>query len=106
MRRPPKAPPFKVGARVRYRGTRTVSMGATDGSGRWVEVLAPGIEVDITDVRPGRQGTGERVYVGDGLDDEMPAYDETRDGASVYEVDGRRRLITWGRRADWTRVVK
>lgn len=80
--RTPRPPPFRVGARVRYRGEDQVTMNG-------VVVLAPGLVVEIVEARQGRRGSGRPVDLGDG----DPFIDTTRDGSNVYEVGGLRRLI-------------
>lgn len=87
--RKPKAPPFKVGTKLRYIGTRhvTASFSAT---GPKAEILAPGMVVTVERVELGRQGTGRQLRDEDGPmfyeDDGEPILDTTKDGYSVYSV--------------------
>lgn len=97
MDRKPTPPPFPVGVRVRYLGTRKVTAGDTGAI-----VLAPGIEVEIVDTHKGRRGTMHVIDAGS-LHGE-PAFDRTVDGYSVYNSPIGRRCI-WPRdRGEWELV--
>lgn len=113
----PLPPPFPVGARVRYRGTRHVRVALrpnarVDEADAWVDIIAPGIEVTIVEVREGRRGTGRHLSDEDGpmFDDEgTPYLDETRHGYSVYRVgpEGSRqhgRCIRADAAQEWERI--
>lgn len=96
--RDPLPPPFAVGTRVRYIGTRRAytsrDFGSDGSSGR--ALIEPGMEVEITGASPGRRGTGRPV--GDPDDDGYQAIDRTKDGHSVYLVDDGTRIrgrIIW-----------
>lgn len=90
LTRDPLPPPFALGTRLRYLGTRHVR--ANHNGGPMVDVIAPGIEVTIVEVNRGRPGTGQHLKDEDGpmfYDDAQtePIFDETKDGYSVYRVD-------------------
>ncbi len=91
----PKPPPFAVGARVRYVGSRRISSskrGAPDGE--LVPVLYPGLEVVIDKVNPGRQGTGAILVHASQTDDGEHLIDETTNGHSVWtNAVGQGRII-------------
>jgi hypothetical protein len=85
--RPPRAPPFPIGTVLRYDGDRRVY----HDDGMKEPILQPGLIVRVVDVRPGRQGTGRILFRDDDGDE---VYDETEDGASVYQTSrGFYRLI-------------
>lgn len=105
LRRAPLPPPFPVGVRVRYTGTRTQTLCAVE---RWINgvlskiegavtVLAPGMVVTIDGVKRGRRGTGRFEY----FDDHEPDVDETIDGWSLYTVAGNKRAIYAGAAGEW-----
>lgn len=105
MMRNPLPPPFPVGARVRYTGTRRTYV-LTD-SGAEVPTVEPGLTVTIEQAKPGRKGTG-RPLPGE-WDGEEPPIDETRDGYSVYRVpvpgsEPYGRIIWPADAAEWERV--
>jgi hypothetical protein len=81
---PPLSPPFPVGTRLRCVDPQPWRKITLEVNGKEVVIYAPGLEVVIDETRPGRQGTGRLV---DEIDGEE-IYDETRDGYSVYHVDG------------------
>lgn len=93
--REPLPPPFPVGTRLRCKGRRhdlrygrpgVVVRGDSDRYPEdWIVVYAKGLEVTVDEVRPGRRGTGRMVDLDDGED---PFPDATRDGYSVYHVEG------------------
>lgn len=100
--RRPRPAPFKVGTRLRLhlpQGRGTVTMG--DGT----LIYGDGLEVEVTEVKPGRQGTGRQLRDHDGLmyyeDTGEPILDETRDGYSVYYVGGHGRIIWPDNKKDW-----
>lgn len=85
----PKPPPFPVGTRLRYIGTRRIGVGSSPDTCTWV--LFPGAVGTITKVNPGRRGTGRPCYDADGPmvweDTGEPILDDTRDGYSVWVGD-------------------
>jgi hypothetical protein len=111
--RKPKAPPFKVGTKLRYLGTMRITTGRRHGPP--VDIIAPGIIVTIDKVVEGTQGTGRQLRDSDGPmfyeDDGEPILDHTRDGYSIYsvfEADGHRhsgRCISHDKKREW-QVVK
>jgi hypothetical protein len=114
---PPLPPPFPVGARVRYLGTRHVRVALRpsaklEDADAWIDIIAPGIEVVIEAVHDGRRGTGRHLRDEDGpmYDDEgTPYLDETRHGYSVYRGGpaGNRshgRCIDASKASDWERI--
>lgn len=76
QRRPRRAP-FRVGTRIRYRGPLDVR--DLDGS----PIMAPGLEVVVSTIMRGRQGTGMIICWDE---DDEPCYDLTTDDRCVYEV--------------------
>jgi len=105
MDRLPKAPPFPIGTRLRYTGTSDMAIIAPDQTR--VPVLAAGLEVEITETRPGYCGT-LRPVPGDWFDEEPPL-DTTQDGYSVFYVDvpGAKpfgRIIWPANASEWERV--
>lgn len=99
---PPKAPPFPVGTRVRYLGTREAYFPLPDGKND--VIIKNGLVVVITNIRKGRQGTGKILGY---HDDGDPIYDYTVDGYSVYQTEilkhGR---IIWPDNADEWEIVE
>jgi hypothetical protein len=87
--RAPLPPPYPVGTRLRYVGTRESWMTARDGSR--VYTSRPGLVVEIVRVRLGTRGT-LRPLGGEWDDTDEPILDETRDGGSVFDIacDGNR----------------
>lgn len=79
MDREPMAPPFPVGARLRYTGDLRVT--GEDGT----TLVAPGMLGTVVEVRPGRRGTLHWIDLDDGG---YPVQDTTRDGYSVVLTDG------------------
>ncbi len=87
---PPLPPPFPVGACLIYVGERVVSS-TPDIRRDSIRLLYPGLPVEVTEVRPGQQGTGEVLWTDD---DGEEVVDRTRHGASVWvNALGQRRLI-------------
>jgi hypothetical protein len=83
MDRKPLPPPFPILSRVRYVGTRRMSILLPDGGE--ILLLEPGMEVEITSTHPGRQGT-MMPQPGD-WDADFQPYDYTEDGHSIYRLD-------------------
>mgnify|MGYP001587428525 FL=1 len=98
MKQPePKAPPFPVGTKLRYRGTQRV----------WASpallLLGPGIEVVIARVEHGLHGTGRVLHTDD---DGYEVVDKTRDGRSVWiNARGQGRIIWPDSAGDWEVVA-
>lgn len=94
MDRAPKQAPFPVGTRLRYLGTMRVWADAEMRQPlRW-----PGMEVTVTETRPGRRGTLRQFYDEDGpMEDDNgdPIRDTTRDGYSVWVQANGHGLIIW-----------
>lgn len=89
MDREPLAPPFAVGARLRYCGAHASFFGwGKDGGVS--PIVAPGVEVVIDAVRPGHRGTLRQISDADGPayfeDTGDPILDTTRDGYSIFHV--------------------
>jgi len=95
--RPPRPPPFPVGAVVRYDGTRRVY----HDSAQQAPILVPGMIVSIESVHPGSRGTGEVLQ--DAVDREG-VVDRTRDGRSVYRTTRGSPRCIWAGAEDWTLV--
>jgi hypothetical protein len=109
MDRPPKPAPFKVGTRLRYRGTTesyTYDIDAKTGERKMVPLLVPGMEVVISEAKPGYQGTLRHLRDSDGPlyyeDTGEPILDTTRDGYSVYHVHAWQGGVQQGRVIDRT----
>lgn len=95
----PLPPPFAVGTRVRYKGTKSIKIGDTDPTRpnlgeplTWLALIEPGMEVTITEAKLGRRGTGKLIDPDDDI------IDCTDDGYSVYRVQGKHRTdgrIIW-----------
>lgn len=85
----PKPAPFPLGARVKYIGTRRISIGPTPETA--TPVLFPGAEGSIVRIIEGRQGTGRHLRDEDGPmyydDTGDPILDDTKDGYSVWVCD-------------------
>jgi hypothetical protein len=80
----PRPPPFPIGARVRYEGTRRVHSATGP-------ILEPGMVMEIVLVDPGRPGRGLLSYVDD---DGHSRIDPTQHGCSIYvSPDGHARAI-------------
>jgi hypothetical protein len=98
----PKPPPFPIGARVRYIGTRRIGVGDNPQSVTWV--LFPGATGSIVRTNPGRRGTGRPLFDEDGPmyweDDGEPILDDTKDGYSVWVSDHDPRTQNSGRCID------
>lgn len=95
--RDPLPPPFPVGARLRYCGTRR----SYHDPAMTVPIVAPGIEVTIIDTRDGWRGSGRII---DHDDETGESYrDSTIDGGSVYVTQrGMRCQIAAGAASEWT----
>lgn len=96
----PLPPPFPVATRLRHIGTRRMSTSVNGGPE--VDLIAPGMEVVIDEVKPGRRGTGRHLTDCDGLmyyDDEEtdPILDETKHGYCVYHINVPGRDRPYGR---------
>lgn len=79
----PLPPPFPVGTKLRYIGTREVYLQRlVDGAYVKYPIIAPGLEVEIVRVKPGKQGTGKLLFEEDGYE----YFDTTKHGFSVYEI--------------------
>lgn len=94
MDRLPKPAPFKVGTRLRYKGTtETYTYDIRDGweNKKVIPLCVPGMEVVVAEARPGRRGTLIHMRDSDGPmfwdDTGEPILDETSDGYSVYFVE-------------------
>lgn len=85
MDRAPKKPPFPVGTKLRYRGTREAYWGWGKDGGI-CPIVAPGIEVMIDEARIGYRGTLRQIRDEVYDDTGEPILDTTRDGYSVYHV--------------------
>ena len=94
MDRQPIAAPFAVGTKVRYCGTTrsfTYDINPKTRERKEVPLCVPGMEVVISEVRPGRRGTLRPLSDENGpmIDEETgePMLDETVDAYSVYFVE-------------------
>lgn len=102
MDRFPKAPPFAVGTRIRYIGTRTCYADLSLSQ----MTFGPGMEFEITEVREGKRGTLRHLRDADGPmyydDTGEPIRDETRDGYSCYTTpSGLRSLVDASTAHEW-----
>ncbi len=84
MDRPPLPPPFDVGTRLRYVGTRECYFVAPDESR--IPYIAPGLEVTVCSKRMGRRGTLQPLPGIECWEEDM-LLDTTRDGYSTYDVE-------------------
>ncbi len=87
--RAPRRPPFPVGTRLKYIGSRYITtQWGTDGDS--CVVMAPGLVVEIDEAKLGRRGTGQQLCDHDGPmfyeDTGEPIVDETTDGRSCYHL--------------------
>lgn len=102
MDRKPKAPPFPVGAQLRYTGDRRVWY---EIDGQRIPLIEPGMIVLIDETRPGRRGTLRQLHDEDEDDNGEPILDTTRDAYSVYvNVSGQRRIIWPADAHEWELV--
>ncbi len=96
MDREPLPPPFAIGTRLRYIGTYR---SFADAEGK-VPMQWPGMEVTVTQAKPGRRGTLRQLPEEDG--DTEPLYDTTRDGRSVWvQANGHGRIIWPANANEW-----
>lgn len=96
MDRKPLPPPFQIGSRVRYVGSRRV-YADSDGNR---PLLVAGMEFVIDSDHQGKRGTNEQIGWDD-IDD-VPILDETSDGCCVYtQADGQGRLIRPENAGEW-----
>jgi hypothetical protein len=98
MDREPKPAPYAVGTRLRYVGTLEAFRDPA-GTDR---IFGPGMEGEVSEVRPGRRGTMRDISDPE-IDDE-PIYDTTRDGYSVVYINSFGRAIYPGESNEWEKV--
>ena len=106
----PLAPPFPVGAKVRYLGSRNVSIVMPDRSEK--PILFHGSVHEIVRIKVGHRGSGRQLVDIDGpMFDDLgdPIIDGTKDGYSVWEYADDRGYkqgrIIWAKDAgEWSMI--